>query len=46
MTERINCELTLGRVEAHHSSKNVAPLNCLTFIHLMYIEFYNPSLRN
>ena len=46
MTAGFNCELTLGGVEAHHSSKNVAQLNRLTFIHFMYIEFYNPSLRN
>ena len=46
MTAGFNCELTLGGVEAHHSSKNVAQLNCLTFIHFMDTEFYNPSLRN
>ena len=45
-TAGFNCELTLGGVEAHHSSKNVTQLNCLTFIHFIYIEFYNPSLRN
>ena len=46
MTTAFNCELTLVGVEAHHSSKNVAQLNRLTFIHFMYIEFYNSSLRN
>ena len=46
MTAGFNCELTLGGVEAHPSSKNVAPLNRLTFIHFMYVEFYNPLLRN
>ena len=44
MTTAFNCELTLVGVEAHHSSKNVAQLNHLTFIHFMYIEFYNSSL--
>ena len=46
MTAGFNCEITLGGVAAHHSSKNVAQLNHLAFIHFMYIEFYNPSLRN
>ena len=39
MTVGMTCELTLGGVEAHPSSKSVAPLNCLTFIHFTYTEF-------
>ena len=46
MTAGFNCELTLAGVEAHHSRKNVAQLNRLTFIHFMCIEFHNPWLRN
>ncbi|SBO33950.1 hypothetical protein ANAPC4_01387 [Anaplasma phagocytophilum] len=46
MIAGFNCELPLGGVEAHHFRKNVAQLNRFTFIHFMYIEFHNPSLRN
>ena len=38
MTAGFNCELTLAGVEAHHSRKNVAKLNRLTFMHFMCID--------